>query len=158
MFTMPDPFPTKPGEPPINKDRGRSGRQDCPVPLNMDYKDHFFLSHADGEKELLLPNSREVQEYGTNEPKKGVIIFCHSGCDWGNCPEDFLLGGIEEKDLVITINGVPAVSYFDIGQTCLLLANEGGYFWEPNGVAPYHIRISVAAEKKFTQFGHMVVF
>jgi hypothetical protein len=56
------------------------------IPVNKDYKDHFYVCDTHDWSQLTLPNNVEMKAYGTCEPLREVIAFCFVGCDWGNCP------------------------------------------------------------------------
>lgn len=81
MFDLPDEFPTPSGSFQIRKDE--KNRQDCPVQLNQDFSDYFVFSQLEGWRELTVPNDREIEEYGTGEPLKGLAVICYINCPWG---------------------------------------------------------------------------
>jgi hypothetical protein len=58
---------------------------DCPVPLNVDHQDFFFVSQRDGWRHVDVPNSREVDAYGSIVALRGVVALCYVGCPWGQC-------------------------------------------------------------------------
>ena len=62
-------------------------RQICPIPINLDYKDFFYVGANTGWQQLTLPNSLERAAYNTDNPLlQGYVAICLTGCDWGNCP------------------------------------------------------------------------
>ena len=51
------------------------------VHLNMDYKDFFYLNQQDGLKKIVLPNDRELAEYGRGQEMKGLVAACYGMCN-----------------------------------------------------------------------------
>lgn len=156
MFNLPPEFPTPPNGLRIAPDKWN--RQTCTVPLNMDYADHFYIHNSDGWKEMTLPNDREVEEYGTNEPPKGLLSICHTRCPWNKCPPEYIMGGVQAKAIEIEVNGVPAISEFPIDKGCFLLENTGGYFWKPDPNGKFTFRIRVNGARKYSRFGYFIIF
>jgi hypothetical protein len=114
-------------------------RQSCPIPVNKDYKDYFYVRDTHGWSQLTLPNNAEMKAYGTGEPLRGVIAVCFVSCDWGNCP-----GGNIRRDEInegmaeVEVNGVK-VANFTKFDDCEFLKHEGGHVWKPNSDGRFQI-------------------
>ena len=127
-----------------------SGRQNCPVPTNVDYKDFFYVNGAEGWKKLILPNDSELNVYGTGtgEPLKGLVAICLTLCPWGKCPsgaltrEDYSEGKFE-----VSVNGETVETITPFQECDLLKSSTTGYIWQPNADGRFAVgaRITDAA-------------
>jgi hypothetical protein len=133
-------------------------RQVCPIPVNKDYKDYFYLYSTHSWSQLTLPNDAEMKAYGTGEPLRGVIAVCFVGCDWGNCPggnirRDEINEGLAEME----VNGVK-VSNLTKFDDCEFLKHEGGHVWKPNSDGRFKIRAKVNAIHSYIRISSIVVW
>jgi hypothetical protein len=107
---------------------------DCPVPLNVDHQDFFFVSQRDGRRHVDVPNSREVEAYGSIVALRGVVALCYVGCPWGECLESDMRWQRGSSNVVdLRVNGVDVTNLkeIDAHSNCFVLEHEGGYVWEP---------------------------
>jgi hypothetical protein len=134
-------------------------RLKCPIPLNKDFKDFFFVADTHGWSQLNLPNKAEVKAYGTSEPLRGVIAVCFAGCNWGKCAAENIKspGMIAEGMVEMEVNGVKAASLTDFGG-CYFLKHIGGHVWKPNSDGRFQIRTKVHKEKSFVRFSSIVIW
>jgi hypothetical protein len=134
-------------------------RQSCPIPLEKDYKDYFYVADTHGWSQLTLPNNAEVKAYGTSEPLRGVIAVCFAGCNWGKCAAENIKspGMIAEGMVEMEVNGVKAASLTDFGG-CYFLKHIGGHVWKPNSDGRFQIRTKVHKEKSFVRFSSIVIW
>ena len=53
-------------------------RQECPVNLNLDFKDFWVVSNRDGTRSITIPNDSEIKEYSSFDVKqsKGYVLAC----------------------------------------------------------------------------------
>jgi hypothetical protein len=106
---------------------------DCPVPLNVDHQDFFFVSERDGWRHVDVPNSREVQAYGSIA-LRGVLALCYVGCPWGQCMATDMRWKSGSSNVVdLRVNGVDVTNLkeIDAHSNCFVLEHEGGSVWEP---------------------------
>jgi hypothetical protein len=133
-------------------------RQSCPIPLNKDYKDAFFVySHHDWSQ-MTLPNDAEMKAYDTGAPLRGIVAICFTDCSWGKCPKGNLIG--EDMELgtgEMEVNGIK-VSNFTTFSKCRLLRNEGGHIWKPNSAGRFEIRAKANEEKSYIRFSTFVIW
>ena len=129
---MPEPEPENDATPPTLT--VLSMRQECEVPLNHDYKDAWIVRKDDGWMTDIYPNDAEdevlTKPYGDREKaKKGHVMMCTVGCDWGRCPPGYthireVIGG----NLTVVIDGTTATDSVPINPDCYVLkAEDGGY-------------------------------
>ncbi len=132
-------------------------RQECPVALNVDYKDYFFTSNTDGWTTLTIPNDAEVKAYRyTSTNVKGIIMVCFTGCDWGRCPAGSINANeINEGKGELELNGVPVKS-LDKFDTCSLLRGGDGLTWKPNSEGRYVLRAR-AGPNSFIRISSVVI-
>jgi len=156
----------------IDKDAGRTpnrgnqirlvaaakDRQRCPVHLNMDHSDYFYIHQKEELKELTIPNDSEVREYGTDQPIKGLISLCDLACSWGKCPAGTILGGVNDKMVNIMVNGQPATSTVAIQKNCYLLRNSGGFLFKPDENGRFTIRIRVNPVGHYVRYSSFAVW
>jgi hypothetical protein len=118
-------------------------RTSCPIPLNKDYKDFFYVDETHGWSQLTLPNNAEVKAYGTSEPLRGVIAVCLADCNWGKCAaEDIKSPGINAGMAEMEVNGVK-VARLTAFDRCYFLKHIGGHVWKPNSDGRFQIRAKV---------------
>jgi hypothetical protein len=133
-------------------------RQSCPVVLNKDYKDYFYVRDTHGWSQLTLPNNAEIKAYGTGESLRGVIAVCFVGCAWGHCP-----GGnirreeIDEGLAEMEVNGVKVANLTKVDD-CDLLKHSDGHVWKPNSDGKFQIRAKVNKEKMYIRFSTIVIW
>lgn len=133
-------------------------RQNCSVPLNQDFKDYWYLRHAEGPKKMVLPNDAELAAYGNGEPLQGLVAFCLGHCSWGRCrPDDVREDGIEEGEAVIQVNGVQATNVTKV-QSCAFLRHARGHYWPLNSDGRLELTVEVAKEGSSMRFGTFLVW
>jgi hypothetical protein len=124
-----------------------SDRQDCDV-LEIDYKDYYFLTEAEGWKRWVLPNRAELSVYGaTGETLKGLIALALKPCSWGKkCkPEDVREDGLELGHLEVQVNGVPVTKLTQV-KDVRFLKHAGGHVFPHNGTGQFEIRARVTMQ------------
>jgi hypothetical protein len=124
---------------------------DCPVPLNVDHQDYFFVSQPDGWRHVDLPNGFEVEAYGNGSSSgsllKGVVAICYVGCPWGKCLEtdkrwqhQQQLGDVDHNNndnnssvVDLQVNGVDVTNLreIDAHSDCHVLGHANGFVWAP---------------------------
>jgi hypothetical protein len=133
-------------------------RQVCPVPLNKDYKDYFYVRDTHGWSQLTLPNNAEIKAYGIGESLSGVIAICFASCDWGKCDKgnirrDEFHEGMAEME----VNGVKVANLTKFDD-CEFLKHSDGHVWKPNSDGRFQIRAKVNTEKSFLRFSSIVIW
>lgn len=123
---------------------------DCPIPLNVDHQDFFFVPERDGWRHVQLPNRREVDAYGNGNgggtlrpgpgpapvpgsQLRGVVAICYVGCPWGKCMDSDVRWQVGDENVVdLKVNGVAVTKLreMDAHSNCHVLEHEGGYVWE----------------------------
>lgn len=134
-------------------------KQDCPVPLNKDYKDHFYVHNKHGWLELTLPNESEKKAYDTGRSLTGYVVVCFTTCNWGKCPKGNFIGpDFEQGKAEMEVNGVKATSYTKIMQNCNFVGNAEGHVWKPNEDGKFQIRAKTNEEGSYLRFSSIAVF
>lgn len=137
-------------------------RQKCPVPLNQDHRDHFYVSNREGWRHLTLPNDAELKEYGTQPPTplKGIIAICYVGCPWDQCEEgDMRFNSTCRGPVQIQVNGVPVKSLREIDKPCHLLENEKtGHIWKANDDGRFRISARVTRKESYLRFSSFILW
>ena len=142
--------------------RDDGNRQKCEARLNMDYKDFFYVNQKDGFKKLVLPNDRELEEYGSEgQELKGLVAICLAVCPWGKCPKGNLLTDDfdpeENPSFEILVNGSPVIGYTKLAR-CNFLKGFSGHYWPLNTEGRYEIKVRAKAEGTFLRIGAFVVW
>jgi len=133
-------------------------RQNCEVPLQMDYKDFFYVKQQEGWKKLVLPNDAELKEYGTGEPFRGIIATCLLACGWRKCPEGNLLEADIEAGLgEVEVNGMKVSNFTRFG-SCGFLKHHHGHIWTPNSDGRYEIRARAVQDASFLRFSSFILW
>jgi hypothetical protein len=137
----------------------QNDRQICPIPLNKDYKDFFYVRGTHGWSQLTLPNNAEKAAYGSGEALRGVVAVCFSTCDWGHCPT----GNLVRDDIVdgkaeIRVNGIRVTNLTKFDNDCNFLKNNDGHVWKPNSDGLFQLRVKVNEERSFVRFSSIVVW
>jgi len=131
-------------------------RQTCPIPTNMDYKDFFLVSGAEGWRSLMLPNNAELKEYGKGQEKpnlKGYVAICFAGCAWGKCPRNVLQPGhFAEGKFELTVNGKSVDRLSSFTDCVVLYSQESGYTWQPNVDGRLEVAARVTEKASFADF------
>jgi hypothetical protein len=146
-------------QPPIEeKDKGSMAlvfenkvrQSDCPVDLNVDYKDYFYATQDWGWASLKFPNNAEIEAYapGGFNPV-GVVMLCFYKCDWGRCPEGEVdaENGIVEGKWKLELNGEPVQNLTRMDQ-CFGVQTKNGYLHKPKEDGRYELRANIAKEHK----------
>jgi hypothetical protein len=131
-------------------------RQSCPIPINKDYKDFFYVAETHGWSQLTLPNNAEIKAYGTSEPLRGVIAVCFALCNWGKCPADDIQNN--QFDMAeMQVNGVNVTTLTGFDR-CSFLKHVDGHVWKPNSDGRFQIRAKVNKVKGFIRFSSIVIW
>jgi hypothetical protein len=132
--------------------------QNCPVPVNKDRKDAFYVYNKYGWSQLTLPNDAEMKAYGTGAPLRGIITVCFTSCNWGKCPkgnliaEDFMLGTADME-----VNGIKVSSFTPLNK-CKFLRHTRGHIWKPNSNGRFEIRARANEEKAYIRFSTFTIW
>lgn len=156
-------------------------RQDfCPDTLNIDYKDYYYINQVDGWNQLTLPNEKEQKYYFPNNDDghnfKGIIFICPLTCDWGNCPNGELLGGIkgnvvelggpaadatdnqpQKLDINIEINDEPVTRFVKLGDCFLTQSQGGNHYWKQNNDNQYKVKIRVNEAESYLRLTSFII-
>jgi hypothetical protein len=127
-----------------------SDRQGCDV-LEVDYKDYYYLTEAEGWKQWTLPNKAELATYAPNgETLKGLVAFALKPCRWGKpcLPEDVRDDGLEAGLLEMQVNRV-AVTQLTKVMGVRFLKHKDGHVFPHNGTGQFEIRARVTAQGKY---------
>merc|ERR1719215_262833 len=68
-------------------------RQNCETPLQIDYKDAFYVDASFGWTGTIVPNEASKRAFLSDEDpieRKGLVMLSNQKCDWGQCPTNFL--------------------------------------------------------------------
>ena len=129
---MPMPEPKNDATPPALT--VLSMRQGCEFPLNHDYKDAWIVRNSDEWMTDIYPNDAEAEvltkPYADSEKaKKGYVMMCTVGCDWGKCPPGYThIREVSDGNLTVVIDGTMAKDSIPLNPDCSLLKTEdGGY-------------------------------
>mmetsp|Transcript_12990 Transcript_12990/g.28082 ORF Transcript_12990/g.28082 Transcript_12990/m.28082 type:complete len:699 (-) Transcript_12990:27-2123(-) len=112
-------------------------RQTCELPLENDFKDAFIVRREDGWMTDIYPNDAEAdaltQVYSDNEKeKKGYIMMCTLGCDWGKCPQGYCyMDEVKGGNLTIAIDGTEVKDAVPVNPDCYVLKSASGYSFGP---------------------------
>jgi hypothetical protein len=132
--------------------------QNCPVPVNKDRKDAFYVNNYYDWSQLTLPNDAEMKAYGTGEPLRGVLAVCFVECSWGKCPkgnlitEDFKLGTAEME-----VNGIKVSGFSKLGK-CAFLRHDEGHIWKPNSNGRFDFRARALESKSYIRFSTFAIW
>jgi hypothetical protein len=135
-----------------------SARQSCPIPLEKDYKDYFYVADTHGWSQLTLPNNAEIKAYGTSEPLRGVIAVCFAYCKRNQCgAENIESPGFHAGMAEMEVNGVKVVSLTEF-TGCYFLRHVDGHVWKPNSDGRFQIRAKVNTKMSHIRFSSIVIW
>jgi hypothetical protein len=135
-------------------------RQDCPIPLNMDYKDYFFVNSVDSWKKLIVPNDAELKHYSDGQSLYGLVLVCFTLCSWGKCPAGVLHPKTFPDKFAMQVNGVDVTILREF-QECALLQHDNGFRWPPNKQGQLELRVRVnegAAPGSYVRVSSVIVW
>ena len=130
-----------------------SARQQCPIDLNIDYKDYFYSTQDWGWASLKFPNDAETETYASDGFNPiGVVVVCFNKCDWGRCPPGEVRVESFNTDWKMEINGDSISELSQIDQ-CFMVKTGNGYYHKPNSDGRYELRVWVAkSDSEQTRF------
>jgi hypothetical protein len=134
-------------------------RQSCPIQLEKDYMDYFYVAKTHGWSQLILPNNAEIKAYGTSEPLRGVIAVCFASCKVGNkcAAEDIQSTHIDAGMAEMEVNGIKVKALTRFNQ-CSFLKNVDGHVWKPNSEGRFQIRAKVNTEESHIRLSSIVIW
>jgi hypothetical protein len=145
-----------------------SERQTCPY-ANMDYKDWFHVHGGHGWSKLLLPNTREAQEYGPQQQTwnqqqqptaaalKGYVAMCMKTCPWGKCAKNYV-NGIEDNKSAIKVNDQEVTELTRFGD-CRFLKGKQGHVWPPNAASgKWEVSFQVTAPGDYMAVSAIIIW
>lgn len=139
----------------------RSDRQTCPIPVNMDYRDYFYLTATEGEKHLLLPNDMEVKAYrqSTSQNFFGLVGICLVQCPMKGCRAGHLtMADIAAGTKVqLTVNQNPVLNITNL-RGCGLLRGENGHYWESSNQNKFDVAARVIDNHSFLQLSSVILW
>lgn len=133
----------------------------CPVKVNVDYKDSFFSS-GDRWNSLVIPNEaeRKAQNYNP-EGLRGIVVVVFTSCDWDDCEESYIgpkdFNG-DAKKWKMKINGTPVNSLADIGHNAFVAKGKEGIRFPPSPSNDYKFEIKVDDPSKHVKVSAFVVY
>jgi hypothetical protein len=136
-------------------------RQECPLLLNVDYKDFFYLVEPEGTKSLVLPNDAEIAAYGAGQTLAGIIGFTLAECDWGKCPKgDLRDSHLETREWEMYVNGIPVTGRVKIKPTghAVFVRHKDGWHFPPNDEGRFEIQVRVKAAGMSLRFSSFMIY
>jgi hypothetical protein len=122
----------------------------CPVPLMIDFKDHFYANANDDWVSLVFPNKAELKAYGPFQPK-GLLTICFVLCDWGKCPPgDLQMDAVNQGLLQISINDIPVHRVWPIANECGVLQGSEGWTFPTSKDGQYKVAVKVSSDGQGT--------
>ena len=125
-------------------------RQNCETPLQIDYKDAFYVDASFGWTGTIVPNEASKRAFLSDEDpieRKGLVMMCNRKCDWGQCPTNFLQISDVNKNMTIAVNDVAVTGTVLFDDHCFVISNMNGYFFPPHSnpdlKGQYEIKIKV---------------
>lgn len=139
-----------------NEDRDTT----CPLELQRDHKDYFYVSNAMGAATLTIPNTAQVQAYGRKaEELHGILVLCLIRCDWGKCPKRAMRqDDIRNGRVRLEVNNELVVNGTAFGGECLVLRGENGHRFPPNDAAQFVLRARVLEDNALLRISSLIVF
>lgn len=136
---------------------GRGG--DCSINLRNDYKDFFLVNSNAGDfQNMLVPNDIENDVYGGHTPM-GIILICGAGCELGSCPDETLpLEAVEDKKVLVKVNGVEVDQVIPYEDCYLLAQNSGNIRWSADENMQFNIGFKVEVPKKYIRIGSVIIW
>jgi hypothetical protein len=118
--------------------------------LEVDYKDYYYLTEAEGWKRWNLPNKAELATYDPDGTLKGLIAFALKPCRWGKpCrPEDVREDGLEAGLLEMQVNRIPVTQLTKV-MGVRFLKHKDGHVFPHNGTGQFEIRARVTSQGKY---------
>merc|ERR1719223_750180 len=110
-------------------------RQNCETPLQIDYKDAFYVESSFGWTGTIVPNEASKRAFLSDEDpieRKGLVMMCNRKCDWGQCPTNFLQISDVNKNMTIAVNDVAVTGTVLFDDHCFVISNMNGYFFPPH--------------------------
>lgn len=139
--------------------------QSCPVVLNRDQRDGFYVPYQNEVwSSLELPNDSEFRTYGPNRSIQGYLVVCtkapSEGSKLGN---DMVYNFDLLKYADMFVNGVPVTRISTIGKdedwdSCAVWGNENGSKWTPNENGKLKIKVRVKEEGHFLAFSGFIIW
>lgn len=125
-------------------------RQNCDTPLQIDFKDAFYVDGKFFWTGDIVPNEASKRAFLSDEDsvgRKGLVMMCNRKCDWGQCATNFLQISDVNKNMTIAVNDVAVTGTALFDDHCFVLSNKYGYFFPPNSnpdlKGQYEIKIKV---------------
>eukprot|EP00536_Pseudo-nitzschia_multiseries_P000656 jgi/Psemu1/321723/estExt_fgenesh1_pg.C_80024 len=131
------------------------------VIVKPDYPDSFFINSLDGWTKLTFPNEAEKKAYRYDPAEfEGIIIIHGKVCDWGKCPNGFLLPEEDhlKKNWEMKINGKSVTTVKNVGNNAVIVGGENGFRFAPNSNEQYDIEIRVNKENHYFQLVDFVLY
>jgi hypothetical protein len=141
----------------------RGERENCPVPVKIDYKDFYYTHGKDGWSMLTIPNNKEKEAYGYDPAAvKGFLILCPASCPWGKCQAGDLniAEAFDKNQLEMEVNLTPVTSVikFDIYNGCFVLKGDNGVYWKPNNEGSFNLKARVTSPNEYLRISAVVLY
>jgi hypothetical protein len=136
-----------------------SPQQQCPIPVQVDYKDYFYAHQAEDWKWLVVPNDKEMEVYvPPGYTLKGIIMICFAVCNWGKCPAGNLLAPDLELDKgEMLINNIPT-KMTGIDATCGWARHADGHIFAPNSEGRFNISARAIDTNSYFRISSIIVW
>ena len=137
-----------------------SQRQTCDIPLQIDFKDFFFVSGRYLQyASLTVPTDAEIAVYGGPHQLQGLIMVCSAACGW-NCPSETIpvLEGIVNHEVFMKVNGEPVFNATKIDDCVLLQRSNQSHTWEANDQGRFEVSAKVEPDNKYLRLSSIVVW
>lgn len=139
-----------------NEDRDRS----CPLELQRDHNDYFFVSSRMGSTSLTVPNAAELQAYGRKSEKlHGILVLCLIRCPWRRCPKGAMRQEeIRNGQVRLEVNDQLVTNVTDFGGECLVLRSDAGHRFQPNDAGQFVLRARILGNNSLLRISSLIVF
>jgi hypothetical protein len=133
--------------------------KECPLEIQRDFKDYFFVSSKMGSAMLTIPNAAEMKAYGRKSQKlHGILVLCLIQCPWGKCPKDAARQEeIKNGKVRLEVNDQRVTNVTAMGGECLVLGNDKSHRFQANDAGQFVLRANILANNAILRISSLIV-
>jgi hypothetical protein len=147
---------------PLVWDNAEEKETNCPLEIQRDHKDYFYVSEKMGVRTLTVPNTAELQAYGRTPSDgntlHGIVVLCQIRCPWNRCPK----GAMRQEDIHngnvwLEVNGERVQNITAFGNECFVLRGENGHRFPPNDDGQFVLHAKVERKDSLLRISAMII-
>lgn len=147
---------------PLVWDNAEEKETKCPLEIQRDHKDYFYISKKMGARTLTVPNAAELQAYGRtsdgDSKLHGIVVLCQIRCPWRRCPKGAMRQeDIRNGDVQLEVNEKRVQNITAFGNECFVLRGENGHRLPPNDDGQFVLRAKVKRKDSLLRISAMII-